>query len=121
MRRVRVALFIGEGVVTTMRGDPIDDGTLHRHRACDRKNDLQWATGDEALVREEAMVADRDAEPGEVIEEDGDARIEDAETGTPEINHRERESGEGEHGQDQDDDALDLLLTRGHRLYAGYR
>ena len=65
VRRVRVAVLVGERVVLAMVGDPLGDRPLHRHAAEDRERRLQRGAGVEAPVREEPVEADRRPEGAE--------------------------------------------------------
>jgi hypothetical protein len=50
---VGIAAAIGVTVVASVVGDPADERTLERHRSEHREDDLEWASGFEAAVREE--------------------------------------------------------------------
>ena len=62
VRAVRVALLVGVGMVLAVVGDPVDHRALERHRAEDREHVLDRLVGPERAVREQPVVADRDAE-----------------------------------------------------------
>ena len=59
---VRIALFVGEGVVLAVVGDPGDDRALDRRRAEDAEQAVKPALRLEAAVGEVAVEADRDPE-----------------------------------------------------------
>jgi hypothetical protein len=61
---VRVAVIVGEGVVLSVVGDPVDHRALHRHRAERRQRVLDRPRRVEGAMGEHPVVADRDAEPG---------------------------------------------------------
>lgn len=61
VRRVRVVLGIGMLVVAAVRGDPIEDRALARHRARDAHDPLHPAGALERLVGEVAVEADGNA------------------------------------------------------------
>src|SRR5687768_7758451 len=118
---MRIAVLVGERVMTPVRGDPVDDRSLNGHRTRDGEADLQWTTGDEALMREQTVEPDRYAESSEEVERQTDPGIEKAQTSTPETDYRERETGKRQNGKDQDDDPLEPFLPRSHRFDAGDR
>ena len=70
--RVRVALAVGERVVLAVIGDPADDRALDGQRAGDRERDPQRPVRLERAVREVAVEADGDAEPGDHVEDEGE-------------------------------------------------
>jgi hypothetical protein len=49
---VRITVFVGEGVVLAVVGDPIDHRSLHRHRAQHREHVAQPGVGFKRAVRE---------------------------------------------------------------------
>ena len=65
VRGVRVALLVGVGVVLAVVGDPRDDRALDRHRPERGEHVLDRLVGLERPVREQAVVADGDAETGD--------------------------------------------------------
>ena len=71
---VRVAGMVGEAVVLAVRGDPVDQGALHRHRAQHGQQRSHRACGLEAAVGEQPVEAHRDAEPGERVGDREDIR-----------------------------------------------
>jgi hypothetical protein len=62
VRAVRIALDVGVGVVLAVVGDPLVEWALERHRPRDRQRALDARRRRERAVREQAVVADRDAE-----------------------------------------------------------
>ena len=68
VRRVRIAGLVAEDVVAAVVRDPTDERTFDRERTGRREHDLQPARGTEAAMREEAVVADGDAEAAHEVE-----------------------------------------------------
>ena len=64
---VRVALFVGVGVVLAVVGDPGDHRSLDRHRAEHREDVLDRLRGLEGAVGEKAVEADRDPDRGQQV------------------------------------------------------
>ena len=62
MWAVRVALLVGVGMVLAVVGDPVDHRALQRHRAEAGQYVLDRLVGPEGAVREQPVVADRDAD-----------------------------------------------------------
>lgn len=118
---MRVALLVGERMMTTMGGDPIDQGTLKRHGSRDRENDLQWPDGYETLMREQAMETNRHPKTGERIEEEGYRCIDDREAAPPQGDDRRDEPAERDQGDDQDRETLPSHALGIERLNSGDR
>src|SRR5579862_1994600 len=67
VRRVRIALAVGELMVLAMVGHPRDHGPFDRQRAEDREEVTDRGPGLERAVREQAMEADGHTEPGQPV------------------------------------------------------
>jgi hypothetical protein len=68
VRRVRVAGPVGERMVPPVRCDPADDVALEAHRPGDRQHEPKRRHRSETPMREAAVKASRDAEPGENVQ-----------------------------------------------------
>ena len=83
VRRVRVALLIGERVVLSVIGDPLGQRPLHGHAAEDRGGRLDGRARLEG-TREVAVEADRDAESAPHAHCDDDRDVDGMERDVPE-------------------------------------
>ena len=96
VRRVRVAVLVGERVVLAVVGHPLRERALHRHAAEDRERRLDRRARLEALVREVAVEADRRPEGADDVEAGEEDEVEPVEGDAPEQAHR-REQAERRH------------------------
>ena len=99
VRGVRVAGPVREGVMTAVGGDPADDIALETHRTGHRECDAHGADGPVAAVGETAVEADRDAETGDHIENDGQQDVGGMDEAPP-----QQPAGQAERHERQDDD-----------------
>src|SRR5687768_9628079 len=76
---VRVVFVVAVLVVSTVGGDPAEDGALDGHRAEDGEDRGDDGAGAEGLVREEAVVADGDSDGREEVGADEEAEVEPVE------------------------------------------
>jgi hypothetical protein len=106
VRRVRVAGHVGVGVVTAVGGDPVDRRTLDRERAEDREGHADRRRRLEALVGEQPVEPDGDAEPGRDVEADEEADV-DAADPAPEA--PPQGGGQARERQDRDEEHRDPL------------
>ncbi len=107
---VRVALFVGEGVVLAVVGDPVDHRSLKRQRAEHRERVAEPAPGLEGAVGEQAVEADGDAERAEHVHDREDRQVAGAEEAVPQHHGRDDHAEEGDH--DRGD--VDVALEAGH-------
>ena len=77
--------------------DPRDDVAFDRHLAQDRKRVAHDRVRLERTVREQAVVADRDAEPGQDVADAENDQLGRADHAAPEQHSRERHADEREH------------------------
>ena len=112
VRGVRVALHVGEGVVLSMVGDPVDHRALHRHRAEDGERVADPGLRLERAMGEEAVVPDRDPERGRQVHGEEDREVGRADQVVPEEDDREAETDEGEDDGGEGDVALKAAHAR---------
>src|SRR5829696_2844381 len=95
VRRVRVAVLVGERVVLAVVGDPRDDRALHRHRAEDRPRVLDGPVGGEGAVGEHAVEADRDPQSRGDVHHAQQRQVAPVDPRVPEQHdgHEDREQG----------------------------
>ena len=96
VRAVRIALLVGVGVVLAVVGDPGDRGPLDGHRAEDRPRVLHGLARLEGLVGQHAVVADRDAEPGDDVHEGHNGQLDGPDSAVPE-QHDGQQQGKERH------------------------
>ena len=99
VRRVRIALLVGVHVVLAVVGDPADDRPLDRHRAERGEDRAHGLARLERAVREQAMKADRDPQPGQHVHDREHDQIAPAEQLRP---HLPGDDAEGEDRHDGD-------------------
>ena len=89
VRRMRVAVVVGERVVLAVVGDPGDHRALHRHRAEHRDDRAERARGLERAVGEHPVVAERHAERGDHVEADHQRQLERPDRAVPQQHDRD--------------------------------
>ena len=94
VRRVRVTRPVGEGMMPPVSGDPADDIALEAHRPGDREHYSQHRRRGETAVREAAVEAERDAEPGEGIQASHQQHVGEPDTVAPGQPQRRDQAGE---------------------------
>ncbi len=98
---VRVAVFVGVRVVLAVVGDPVRQRPLDGHRAEHREHVADRLARLQGVVREQAVVADRDAETGEQVQRGHHREVGGADAVTPQDRHGDAEGDERqEHGRD---------------------
>ena len=102
VRRMRIALLVGMGVMLAMVGDPGDHGALDGERAGDGKRIGGGLVGGERAMGQQAVIADRDAEGGDHVHEEEDPEAEPVDAPVPEDEDR------GDQRQEREDDAGDV-------------
>ena len=110
MGAVRVALAIGEGVVLAVVRDPRDHRPLDRGGAERREHEAQRARGLEGAVCEEAVEADRDAEPREDIHDREHDHVRAVQQAVPQLPADEAERGNRRERDERGDDAIARLV-----------
>src|SRR6185503_21146369 len=83
-----------------------DDAALDGHRAGDRERDAYRPRGLERAMREEAVVADRDAEAGDRVHEREDREVLPADRLVPQQHDRAEERDERKDDGDEVGDAM---------------
>jgi hypothetical protein len=111
--RVRVALLVAVLVVPPVVGHPGDDRALHRQAARDRQRDPQAGLGLERAVGEVPVVANRDAKPGDPVEDRRDHDVVPVQPPAP----GERDGGDERQHRHEDEDADQELRRKGHLLF----
>ena len=113
VRAVRIAGAVRERVVLAMVGDPRDDRALDRRRAQGGEDAAHERRGLERPVREHAVKADRDAEPGQHVHDQEDPDVVPAQPLAPDLPADDQQA---EHRQDRhragDDPVTCLVLAR---------
>src|SRR5436190_2160805 len=87
-----IARFVGVGVVLAMVGHPVRNGALDRGRAENGEDASDQWVSLEAAVGEQPVVAGRDAEPAQGVEDSEDAAV-GARRPKPMPSERRREQG----------------------------
>jgi hypothetical protein len=93
-------------VVLAVVGDPAHDRALDGHRAGDAEQDLHAPVRLEGLVREVAVEADRDAEPGEGVHDDSDDHVAPTQPAAPGDRHGGDDREHRQHDENADRDLL---------------
>ena len=115
VRRVRIALPVGEAVVLAVVGDPADHRALHGHRAEHGKAVADALVGLVRPVREEPVKADRDPERRQRVADREDDEVAPGHVLAPEEEDRREEAGE----RDRDAEQVRDLLTPAHVQLGG--
>ena len=89
-----VSLLVGVGVVLAMVGHPVHDRTLNGERPEDREQIAQGAVGLEGAMGQQAVVADRDAQPRRQIHAGEQLEVERIDAVIPQQDEREQEREE---------------------------
>ena len=103
------------GVVLAVVGDPVEHAALERHRAGDREAVLDGLRRLEGAMREQTVVAHRDAQPVDDVQPREDAQVDPVDPVVP----------QEEDGGDQADERHDhpghvrVALSPGHALQTG--
>src|SRR5438045_6789952 len=92
---MRVARLVRERVMLAMIGHPLRDRALHRHAAEDREQRLDRRPCLEALVREEAVEADRRSERAADVQAREKGGVDPVKADLPEQAHRGHEPERG--------------------------
>ena len=90
VRRVRIALDVGVGVVLAMVGDPVDDGPLHGEHAHVGEQVAGGLVRLERTMGQHPVEADGHAQPADQVHEDEDDDVRPAEPAPPEQRDRRR-------------------------------
>jgi hypothetical protein len=98
VRGMRVARRVGVLVVAAVLGDPHQERPLDRHRAEDGEHELHHDIGLEGTVDKQPVVADRDPQGGQDVENQQESQIGPAESPAP-----DDERG-CHHAEERDDD-----------------
>ena len=104
---VRIALLVGEGVMATVVGDPVDDRALQTSSPGSRAWRAAMASSLEGAMGEHAMEADGHAESDEYIGDGQDQKVASGDRATPEQPQRRQEAGKGQDDGDDGDAALE--------------
>src|SRR6185437_6910981 len=112
VRRVRVALVVGEGVVLAVIGHPVNKEPLDGHRAEHGKRVADGSHRVERAVGEEAVVADGDPEAGRHVHDAEDREVGPADPLIPQQHDRTQEGNEG----NEDGAEVRVLLELRHRF-----
>ena len=112
VRRVRVALLVGERVVLPVIGDPLGQRPLHGHAAEDREGRLDGSARLEGAVGEVAVEPDRDSECANDIHCDHDRDVDGMERDVPESPCRDEDPERRDDDRDQRHDLADSARAR---------
>ena len=103
--RMRVALAVGEGVVTAVVGHPVQHVALHGEGPGDRHGHPQPRPRLERPVGEVAVQPDRHPEDGEDVEDDEQAQVVPPHSPTPRQRHG-RDERDHRHGDEEVDERV---------------
>jgi hypothetical protein len=113
VRAVRVAGDVGERVVLAVVGHPRDGGALDRRRAQGGEHSPRHPPGLEAAVREQAMEADRDAEPRQGVHDGEDDEVARSQHAVPCVPDRDPEASDRQGGDESGDRPVERLVLHG--------
>jgi hypothetical protein len=117
VRAVGIAGTVGERVVLAVVGDPGDHRTLDRRGPEDREDRADRGPRLEAAVREQAMEADRHAQPRQHVERHEDHDVAYLEQALPRQPRGHAERRHRQRGHRAGDDPVARLVQ--HRLDVG--
>ena len=119
VRAVGIALLVGEAVVLTMRGDPLDHRPLDRGRAERAQHDPHRRARLEAAVGEQAVIADRHAETRQQVGDRQHDQVLPLQDSSPRQPGRPAEQSERHDRHDHIGDPIEHLVLPDDHVLAG--
>ncbi len=101
VRRMRVAVLIGERVVLAMVGDPDDHRALNGHRAHHRQHRADGLGRLQRAMGERPVVAERDPERGDHVQDDHHHQLQRPDRGVPQQHDRGEQADERQRDPEQ--------------------